>query len=117
MDLSKLSVKELQELQEQAEQLTAEKREGELQTLRNSITDQINASPFTFDEVMVKPAKPKAKIKPKYQDPSNPDNTWTGRGRKPKWVEEYLKTGKNLNDVLIDKPAPAKQPAKPEDEL
>ena len=28
------------------------------------------------------------KVPPKYRDPVNPGNTWTGRGRMPKWVAE-----------------------------
>jgi DNA-binding protein H-NS len=26
------------------------------------------------------------KVAPKYRDPANPNNTWTGRGRMPQWV-------------------------------
>ncbi|SIS72199.1 DNA-binding protein H-NS [Roseivivax lentus] len=38
---------------------------------------------------------------PKYQHPENPELTWTGRGRKPKWFEEALKAGKSEQDLLI----------------
>lgn len=38
---------------------------------------------------------------PKYANPSDPSQTWTGRGRKPKWMEEALKAGKALQDMLI----------------
>ena len=27
------------------------------------------------------------------------EHTWTGRGRQPKWVEDYLAAGGNLEDV------------------
>jgi DNA-binding protein H-NS len=33
------------------------------------------------------------KVAPKYRDPANPDNTWTGRGRMPKWVAELNEKG------------------------
>ena len=33
------------------------------------------------------------KVAPKYRDPANPDNTWTGRGRMPKWVAELSAKG------------------------
>ncbi len=33
------------------------------------------------------------KVAPKYRDPANPDNTWTGRGRMPKWVAELSAQG------------------------
>lgn len=29
------------------------------------------------------------------------EQTWTGRGRKPKWLEEKLATGSKLEDFLV----------------
>lgn len=29
------------------------------------------------------------------------DQTWTGRGRQPKWVDEYVAAGGNLDDVRV----------------
>ncbi|PAT00314.1 MAG: hypothetical protein BSR46_03245 [Candidatus Dactylopiibacterium carminicum] len=44
-----------------------------------------------------------AKVAAKYANPSNPAQTWTGRGRQPLWVGEQLTAGKNLEDLLIAK--------------
>ena len=33
------------------------------------------------------------KVAPKYRDPSNPANTWTGRGRMPQWVQALNAAG------------------------
>ena len=38
---------------------------------------------------------------PKYAHPKNPEQTWTGRGRKPKWVEAHLSSGGELDDLAI----------------
>lgn len=43
----------------------------------------------------------RAKVAPKYRNPANPEETWTGRGRKPKWVEAHLEAGGALDDILI----------------
>lgn len=43
------------------------------------------------------------KVKPKYQNPNNLSQTWTGRGRKPDWVKAHLGTGRALEALLIDK--------------
>ncbi|MFC5738910.1 H-NS family nucleoid-associated regulatory protein [Sinirhodobacter huangdaonensis] len=40
-------------------------------------------------------------VAPKYANPENPAETWTGRGRKPKWVEAALAAGKSLEDLAI----------------
>lgn len=40
-------------------------------------------------------------VAPKYANPSNPAETWTGRGRKPLWVQAALNQGKTLESLLI----------------
>lgn len=40
---------------------------------------------------------------PKYQHPENPELTWTGKGRQPKWIKAAIKDGKTLDDLLISK--------------
>src|ERR1700682_3703025 len=41
------------------------------------------------------------KVAPKYRNPENPSETWTGRGWKPRWLAAAIKTGKKLDDFLI----------------
>ena len=40
------------------------------------------------------------KVAPKYRNPSNSEQTWTGRGVSPTWVQE-LKTAGKLDSALI----------------
>ena len=51
--------------------------------------------------------------KPKYRDPSKPENTWAGKGKKPGWLKEKLEAGASLDDFLIDKPAAPSSPDDP----
>jgi DNA-binding protein H-NS len=44
-------------------------------------------------------------VRAKYHNPDNPSETWAGRGRKPKWVEEKLAGGSSLGDLLINREA------------
>jgi DNA-binding protein H-NS len=37
----------------------------------------------------------------KYRNPDNPPENWSGRGRKPKWVEEKLSAGRSLEELAI----------------
>jgi DNA-binding protein H-NS len=43
------------------------------------------------------------KVPPKYRGPSG--ETWAGRGARPRWVVAAIKSGKKLDDFLIDKSA------------
>lgn len=48
-----------------------------------------------------KPRGNKGKVAPKYRNPADPAQTWTGRGRQPLWVAAYVGTGKAVTDLLI----------------
>ena len=40
-------------------------------------------------------------VKIKYRHPLDAGLSWTGRGRKPKWVESWLVEGGNLDALLV----------------
>ena len=51
-----------------------------------------------------KSASKGVKVAPKYRDPANAANTWTGRGKQPRWMAELTaKGGKKPEDFLIKK--------------
>lgn len=37
----------------------------------------------------------------KYANPDEPSMTWSGRGRRPRWVSEQIDAGKSLDDLTI----------------
>lgn len=43
----------------------------------------------------------RATVAPKYRNPDNPSETWSGRGRKPRWMTDAMKAGKKLRDFEI----------------
>ncbi|MFK7860445.1 MAG: H-NS family nucleoid-associated regulatory protein [Granulosicoccus sp.] len=45
--------------------------------------------------------KPRGKVAPKYRNPDNKSQTWTGRGRQPLWVKGQLDSGVMLDDLKI----------------
>ena len=45
--------------------------------------------------------RPYPKVFPKYQNPKNPTETWSGRGRQPRWLSPQLSSGKELDDFRI----------------
>jgi DNA-binding protein H-NS len=45
--------------------------------------------------------RPYPAVQPKYKNPRNPAEVWSGRGKQPLWVKEQLKTGKKLDQFLI----------------
>ena len=49
--------------------------------------------------------RPYPKVLPKYQNPKNPAEMWSGRGKQPHWVQAQLKAGKKLEHFLIARPS------------
>jgi DNA-binding protein H-NS len=47
----------------------------------------------------------RSEIAPKYRNPENPSEIWTGRGREPKWMQLQIALGKSREDFLIAKPS------------
>jgi DNA-binding protein H-NS len=43
----------------------------------------------------------RAKVAPKYRNPNNPEETWSGRGRAPGWMAAHLEAGGQKADLAI----------------
>ncbi len=101
-NIENLSFLELVQLQEDIASLIKKTEKAEKANLRKQMEALAKKSGFTFDEIITgSKASKKTKVKPKYANPSDPEQTWTGRGRKPKWVEAALLAGTDINDLLI----------------
>jgi len=86
------------------EELTRrETSRSRLAAVRNEVQALLNKEGLTLDDVLPmlseKPAK--AKVAAKYANPDNSEETWTGRGRTPLWLQAALDSGKSLADFLI----------------
>ncbi|MBO9466266.1 H-NS histone family protein [Pelagimonas phthalicica] len=55
---------------------------------------------YSLDEILNAGGKT-TKGAPKYANPADPSQTWTGRGRKPKWVVDALAKGTPVEDLEI----------------
>jgi DNA-binding protein H-NS len=45
-------------------------------------------------------------VRPKYRNPKDPAETWSGRGKLPRWLAPQLGAGRRLDDFLIDRTQP-----------
>jgi DNA-binding protein H-NS len=104
--LEKLSYAELAELRSRVDRLMLEKQDTERTELRERISALAKEHGFDLRELLDGRRKGKGKgrggVAIKYRDPKNPENTWTGRGRTPRWMVAALKGGKaKKEDFLI----------------
>ena len=105
-DISKLSVAELRDLQEQASQLIASKQDQEVEQAYQDILAIAAKVNLTVDQILElganKQKKTKRKsVEPRYRNPDNSAETWTGRGKQPRWLVAKLEQGAKPEDFLI----------------
>lgn len=65
-------------------------------SLKEVLGDAATATPRKATAAKSVPA-PKPALPPKYRHPSNSELAWSGRGRKPHWVEAWLANGGTLD--------------------
>ena len=101
MELSQLRVVLERKIQERQKQERADLIEAMNKMARERGFDGLNALVSGSPAVAAPAAKAKRTVAPKYRNPNNSDETWTGRGRKPKWVENEIAGGRSLDSLLI----------------
>jgi DNA-binding protein H-NS len=100
-NLGRMSYAELAELRNQVDRTMVEKQNSERVALRQKLADMAKEHGLTLDEVLGKGRKGKGSVTPKYRDPKNPENTWTGRGRMPLWMVAATKGNKAKKDDFL----------------
>lgn len=129
IDLSTLSPRELGNLITTAKKRQAQlSKRAPLAQVRSKLTRLAKAEGYTIEELFgtASAARPGAgsgksapragrrlgKVAPKYRNPENPKETWTGRGKQPRWLAAYTARGRDLGEFLI--PGTAKLTPKPQ---
>jgi DNA-binding protein H-NS len=100
-DIDKMSYSELKELETRIERLIIQKRDEERAELKEKVAALARESGFDLRELMGAARGRKGMVTVKYRDPENPANTWTGRGRMPRWMAEATKGGKVKKEEFL----------------
>ncbi len=123
IDLNTLSARELETLIAQAKKRkTTLKKRKPLAAVRARIAGIIKTEGYTIEELFG-PGTPRAvrtpraasgtkkatkartlgKVAAKYHNPENTSETWSGRGKQPRWLAAKVAEGKSVADFLINK--------------
>lgn len=97
-DLRSMSVDELWTLHEEISAILAKRLAEEKAALEERLR-QLNPErvPGTFQRAK----RPYPQVLPKFRNPARPGETWSGRGKQPRWLTAQLRSGKKINDFLI----------------
>jgi DNA-binding protein H-NS len=97
-----MSYAELAEMEGQIERLKIEKHNAERISVRQRLTDLAKEHGFDIHDLFGRGGrKGKGTVAIKYRDPNNRDNTWTGRGRMPRWMAAATKGGKTKKEDFL----------------
>jgi DNA-binding protein H-NS len=108
IDLEAMSLDELWSLHEAisrilSARITSEKSELEKRlTILNRGRDVIERGniPQSFN-ANGKARREYPRVFPKYRNPQTPSETWSGRGKQPRWLVAAIKTGRKIEDFKI----------------
>ena len=102
MDVNALSLKELKELQSQIAKAISSYEDRKKKEAVADLEERARQMGFSLSELLGTPVvRKRAPAAAKYVNPANPAETWSGRGRKPRWFEAALASGKNPSDLSI----------------
>lgn len=103
IDLNSLSLKELKDLQSQVAKAIAGYEDRKKREALAELEEKAREMGFTLPELLsVAPAaRKRSPSTAKYANPANKADTWSGRGRKPRWFIEALAAGKKPEDLSV----------------
>jgi DNA-binding protein H-NS len=107
-DLATMQFEELWQLHEELTKILSEKIIAEKRALEDRLA-KLNRVEVVRDSGSVHsrstadraPRRKYPKVLPKYYNPQAPSETWSGRGKRPRWLVAALETGHRLDEFKI----------------
>jgi len=100
-DLENMSLDDLKKLEKDVARAIRSYSTRKLLEARQKLEAQAREMGYSLNEIIDVPAKGKSVNPPKYRHPENPDLTWSGRGRKPRWITEAIDRGIDIETFRI----------------
>lgn len=102
IDINKLTLKELRDLQSQVTKAIASFEDRKKKEALATLEETAKELGFSLSELTsVVAARKRSPAVAKYANPADRSETWSGRGRKPRWFAAALAAGKSPDDLTI----------------
>lgn len=98
-DLLTVSSKELLSFQITLTDAIERRREQDKSDFLDKVASLATESGFALEEVLLTPPRRTPSIR--YRNPEEPTQGWSGRGRKPNWLLNYLEAGRSLKEFEV----------------
>lgn len=98
MDLSNLSAADLRNLQEQIKRELKKRESQDQAKAREQILAIAQSVGLPLKDLIGAGVRAKTgTVAPRYRNPADASQQWTGRGRQPKWVKDWVDAGKSID--------------------
>lgn len=104
IDLSQYTPEQLDALAAAVAEQKRRKQREKIGEVRRKVTALAKSEGYTIEELFggAKAASgARKKVEPKYRNGANPEQTWSGRGKRPRWLEAAIAGGKKIDDFKI----------------
>ena len=100
-ELERMSYKDLTELELKIRKAKAGVQDRTRNELKEKVEAMVAAAGFKMSDLFGGRGGKGRKVAAKYANPADPSETWTGRGRMPRWLTARLKDGDKKDKFLI----------------
>lgn len=102
IDLSNFSFQQLRELEQQVAEQIASRQTQERAKAQQQILALAKSVGLSLEEILnAKVPKQRQRAAVRFQNPQDSSQTWSGRGRQPRWVRAYVEAGNALESLLV----------------
>ena len=123
INLDRMTLDEMWQLHEEITELLSKRLTAEKLQLENRLAQLRNEKesrdlPRRVEKAPKNARRKYPQVHPKYRNPSEPSETWSGRGKQPRWLTAAIDGGRVLEDFAIKSsqsadPAPLRGDAEP----
>lgn len=101
LDFETMSLEELKRLKKELDKAIANYDDRRKAEARRDLEEKAREYGFSLSELAEAKTTKRSTVAPKYRNPGNPEQTWSGRGRQPIWFREAIEAGTEPDDLAI----------------
>ena len=99
IDLDKMPHDALWDLHQRIVEVLSRRLEDETRKLQKQLDELGRKSSGFPNEILHR--RPYPKVQPKFRNPDNPSETWSGRGKMPRWLVLLVESGRNRDEFRV----------------
>ncbi|MEM9476655.1 MAG: H-NS histone family protein [Pseudomonadota bacterium] len=99
IDLSGMEEKDLLRLRDNVDKALKDIDKSRRDTARKAVEAAAKKHGFTLNDLVG--TLKKSPAKPKYRNPADPSQTWSGRGRQPTWFKDAVSAGEDITQFEV----------------